>query len=158
MAGSLQRERDSAKSDAAKLERDNRALSYKVADLARKLTDATSHIERLYKHGGSLNHDGNPNAGDSSKDGGSPQEGDSPRQEVVSKGKGKVNSEAGTSQQQQAEAEGSTTVVTQADAQDASLTLPQVLLSTSAAILLLTLIPSEHRPIGSNSKAARISG
>lgn len=109
MAASLQRERDSARSDAAKVEKENRTLSSKVADLARQLSDASSQIK-------SLSHDG-----DSSKDGGSP------RQEVVSKGESKVKTEAGTSQQQQAEADGTATAVTQADAQNASLTPAQVM-------------------------------
>ena len=126
VAGSLQRERDSARSDVAKLERDKRTLSYKVLDLARRLDDANSHIKRLSKDSGSLKHDGNPKDSGSSK-GHSPQDGGSPRQEVVSNGKGKANSEAGTSQQQQAEAAGSTTGVIHADAQNVSLTPAQVM-------------------------------
>ena len=114
MAASLQRERDSAKTDAAKAEQENQTLSAKVADLARQLSSASSQIKSLSKDG------------DSSKDGGSSKDCGSPRQEGVSMGKGKVKNEAGTSQQEQAEAVGTATVVTQAHAQDAALTPAQV--------------------------------
>ena len=103
VAASLQRERDVTKIGAAKAEQENRSLSSKVADLEHQLSHASSQIRSLSKDGGS------------------------PRHKVVSKGEGKADSEAGTCQQQQAQAEANTTLVSQADAHGASLTPDQVM-------------------------------